>query len=94
MSQDLCRVRGTNLVVVLLVVLFAISSWVDINGLWVELPILTQKLPEGWNLPSYMAVIIQVSGFILGVVSRLTLRQLNKGEYIFKNQHTRELISA
>lgn len=60
MSQDLCQVRGTNVVVLLLVMMFAISSWVDINGLWVELPILTQRLPEGWNLPSYMAVIIQV----------------------------------
>ena len=73
MSQDFCRVRGTNLLVVLLVVLFAISSWVDINGLWVELPILTQKLPEGWNLPSYMAVIIQVSGNILWIALRLLI---------------------
>ncbi|XP_076449296.1 riboflavin transporter 2-like [Babylonia areolata] len=61
MSQDLCQVRGTNLLVALLVVLFAISSWVDINGMFVELPILTQKLPEGWNLPSYMAVTIQIA---------------------------------
>ncbi|XP_076449297.1 riboflavin transporter 2-like [Babylonia areolata] len=61
MSQDTCQVRGTNLLVALLVVLFAISSWVDINGMFVELPILTQKLPEGWNLPSYMAVTIQMA---------------------------------
>ncbi|KAL8608424.1 hypothetical protein ACOMHN_002657 [Nucella lapillus] len=61
MSQDLCQVRGTNLVVVVLIVLFAISSWVDINGMFVELPILTQRLPEGWTLPSYMAVTIQIA---------------------------------
>jgi riboflavin transporter 2 len=61
MGDDGCRVRGLNVVVTVLVILFAISSWVDINGLWVELPILTQKLPEGWSLPSYMAVVIQVT---------------------------------
>ncbi|KAH9507716.1 hypothetical protein Btru_053522 [Bulinus truncatus] len=61
MSQDLCRCGNSNLAVFLLVILFGISSWVDINGLWVELPILVQHLPEGWDLPSYMAIIIQVA---------------------------------
>lgn len=56
-----CRVREVNVVVAVLVTLFAISSWVDINGLFVELPILTQRLPEGWDLPSYMAVTVQVA---------------------------------
>ena len=37
------------------------GSWIAINGLWVELPILVDQLPEGWNLPSYMTVIIQIA---------------------------------
>ncbi|XP_050396549.2 solute carrier family 52, riboflavin transporter, member 3-B [Patella vulgata] len=53
--------KDINVVVYILVAVFAISSWVDINGLWVELPILVQKLPEQWNLPSYMAIIIQIA---------------------------------
>ncbi|XP_055891900.1 solute carrier family 52, riboflavin transporter, member 3-B-like isoform X3 [Biomphalaria glabrata] len=61
MSQDLCRCGNVSLLVYLLVILFGVSSWVDINGLWVELPILVQHLPEGWDLPSYMAVIIQIA---------------------------------
>lgn len=64
MSQDLLQIGGTNLLVFLLVVLFAISSWIDINGLWVELPIMVQQLPEGWHLPSYMTVIIQVKDLV------------------------------
>ena len=60
MCRAIGKIGDTDVVVALLVVLFGISSWVDINGLWVELPILTQELPEGWDLPSYMAVIIQV----------------------------------
>ena len=47
--------------VYILVMMFAIASWIDINGLWVELPLLVEELPEAWNLPSYLAVIIQVA---------------------------------
>ena len=44
-----------------MVMLFAIASWIDINGLWVELPLLVDSLPEGWNLPSYLVIIIQIA---------------------------------
>jgi len=30
-------------------------------GLWVELPLLVQKLPEGWNLPSYLSITGQIA---------------------------------
>ncbi|XP_036608883.1 solute carrier family 52, riboflavin transporter, member 3-like [Trichosurus vulpecula] len=45
----------------LLVCIFGSGSWIAINGLWVELPQLVPKLPEGWNLPSYLTVIIQLA---------------------------------
>nr|B0S5Y3.1 RecName: Full=Solute carrier family 52, riboflavin transporter, member 3-A; AltName: Full=Riboflavin transporter 2-A; Short=RFT2-A [Danio rerio]CAQ14265.1 novel protein (zgc:136909) [Danio rerio] len=38
---------------------FGLGSWVSINGLWVELPLIVNVLPEGWDLPSYLTVIIQ-----------------------------------
>lgn len=44
-----------------LIAVFAISSWVDIVGLWVELPLIINHLPERWKLPSYMALVIQLS---------------------------------
>lgn len=44
-----------------LAALFGVGAWVAVNGLWVELPLLVTDLPEGWNLPSYLSVIIQVS---------------------------------
>lgn len=40
--------------------LFGLSSWVAVNGLWMELPLLVPFLPEGWNLPAYLSIIIQV----------------------------------
>jgi riboflavin transporter 2 len=59
MLKDLMRHRTP--LVDLLAVLFGISSWISINGLWVELPQLVQELPEGWALPSYLSIIVQVT---------------------------------
>uniref|UniRef100_A0A3P9M5E5 Riboflavin transporter n=1 Tax=Oryzias latipes TaxID=8090 RepID=A0A3P9M5E5_ORYLA len=40
---------------------FGLGSWVAINGLWVELPLIVNTLPEAWELPSYLTVIIQLA---------------------------------
>ncbi|XP_077371360.1 solute carrier family 52, riboflavin transporter, member 3-A [Festucalex cinctus] len=40
---------------------FGLGSWVAVNGLWVELPLMVNALPEGWDLPSYLTVIIQMA---------------------------------
>lgn len=45
----------------LLVCLFGIGSWIAINGVWVELPLLVEYAPEKWDLPSYLAVITQLA---------------------------------
>ncbi|XP_023691021.2 solute carrier family 52, riboflavin transporter, member 3-A [Paramormyrops kingsleyae] len=49
------------LLVHLLACTFGLGSWVAINGLWVELPLIVNRLPEGWDLPSYLTVIIQLA---------------------------------
>ncbi|XP_016391242.1 solute carrier family 52, riboflavin transporter, member 3-B [Sinocyclocheilus rhinocerous] len=41
--------------------LFGIGSWVAINGMWVELPLIVPSIPEGWHLPSYLTIIIQMA---------------------------------
>ncbi|XP_040579557.1 riboflavin transporter 2 [Lepeophtheirus salmonis] len=53
--------RNRNTLIDLLMILFGISSWISINGLWVELPLMVNVLPEHWNLPSYLVVIIQLA---------------------------------
>ena len=45
----------------LLACVFGTGSWVTINGLWVELPLLGMVLPEKWDLPSYITIIIQTA---------------------------------
>lgn len=45
----------------ILACLFGMGSWVAINGMWVELPLVVPKIPEGWYLPSYLTVLIQMA---------------------------------
>lgn len=45
----------------LLACAFGLGSWVAVNGLWVELPLIVNTLPESWELPSYLTVIIQLA---------------------------------
>ncbi|CAI2353110.1 unnamed protein product [Caenorhabditis sp. 36 PRJEB53466] len=44
-----------------LVALFGSSSWMGTNSVWMQLPLLTSKLPEGWSLPSYLAGVVQIA---------------------------------
>ncbi|CAL2044409.1 unnamed protein product [Caenorhabditis brenneri] len=44
-----------------LVAIFGSSSWIGTNSVWMELSLLTAKLPEGWNLPSYLSAIVQIA---------------------------------
>ncbi|KAF4073774.1 hypothetical protein AMELA_G00247150 [Ameiurus melas] len=41
-----------------LVALFGMGSWIAVNSFWVELPVVVSVLPEGWNLPAYLSVLI------------------------------------
>ena len=52
---------GVSIITYALVVIFGSGSWIAINGLWVELPIIVQEIPESWSLPSYLTVIIQLA---------------------------------
>uniref|UniRef100_A0A3Q3WUB7 Riboflavin transporter n=1 Tax=Mola mola TaxID=94237 RepID=A0A3Q3WUB7_MOLML len=45
----------------LLACLFGMGSWISINGLWVELPLIVPEIPEGWYLPSYLSILIQMA---------------------------------
>ncbi|XP_053704952.1 solute carrier family 52, riboflavin transporter, member 3-A isoform X1 [Synchiropus splendidus] len=53
--------RKMSLLVHVLACAFGLGSWVAVNGVWVELPLMVNSLPEGWELPSYLTVIIQLA---------------------------------
>ncbi len=57
--SDIC------LPVYILILIFNLASWIDLSTMWVELPLMVNRLPEGWRLPSYFIVIIQGSKLAL-----------------------------
>lgn len=52
---------ATSILTHVLTGLFGMGSWVTICGLWVELPLIVPQVPEGWYLPSYISVIVQMA---------------------------------
>lgn len=60
---------------------FGLGSWVAVNGLWVELPLMVNTLPEAWTLPSYLTVIIQMANvgpLLVGIIYKLFPERLKE----------------
>ena len=51
----------TKLIVHIFSLLFGIGSWIAITGLWLEIPVLINHLPERWSLASDMNLVIQLA---------------------------------
>ena len=43
-----------------LIACFALSSWITVNGIWSEMPVIVLYAPEKWQIASYTVVIIQL----------------------------------
>ncbi|CAF1030086.1 unnamed protein product [Adineta ricciae] len=67
------RDRSFTLTALLLIV-FALSTWLDVNGVWVELPLIVNEAPEGWSLPSYLTLAIALSNIGPLIIVLLKLR--------------------
>ena len=74
-----------RLPVYILVMVFGIASWIDINGVWVELPLLVNQLPESWGLPSYFVITTQVAniGPIIYVIANRCLGRVTQVPTIY-----------
>ncbi|XP_024890787.1 solute carrier family 52, riboflavin transporter, member 3-A-like isoform X2 [Temnothorax curvispinosus] len=53
------HVKCDRVIVHLLVVSFGVSTWIGVNGIFIELPLLVGVAPEGWNLPAYIVIVAQ-----------------------------------
>ena len=55
------RIQSLSLITYVLVCVFGLGSWVAINGIWAELPVLLITQPECYKLAAVLSVIIQVA---------------------------------
>lgn len=64
----------------ILAMLFGIGSWIGVNSVYQQLPLIVPSAPEGWTLPSYLAVIVQsgnVGPLIYHIVQTYSSTRLN-----------------
>nr|XP_033331132.1 riboflavin transporter 2-like [Megalopta genalis] len=59
-DSEKCQRKG-RIVTHVLVAVFGISTWIGINGIYVQVPVLINTSPEGWTLPSYLVLVIQAA---------------------------------
>ncbi|KAJ2942528.1 hypothetical protein O0L34_g1995 [Tuta absoluta] len=57
-----------------LFVCWGLGTWLGVNGLYVQLPLLVERLPEGWALPASMALAVQLAN--VGLLAYAALRRL------------------
>eukprot|EP00039_Didymoeca_costata_P032348 m.37451 g.37451 ORF g.37451 m.37451 type:complete len:436 (+) comp9316_c0_seq2:415-1722(+) len=50
-----------DLTTFILFVLLGIGSWITINGVFAELPLIVNDLPEGWAIGTYLGLSIQIA---------------------------------
>ncbi|XP_075974129.1 ionotropic receptor 75a-like [Anticarsia gemmatalis] len=68
---------------------WGIGTWLGVNGLYVQLPLLVERLPEGWALASSMVLAVQFAnvGILLyGVLRKITSR-ISDVPYIYGLLH-------
>lgn len=74
------RLTQRNVVVDLLAILFGIGTWIGVNSTYLQLPLLVASAPEGWTLPSYIVIIIQVAN--LGPILYTLLSRKTNDSYL------------
>ncbi|XP_017757539.1 PREDICTED: riboflavin transporter 2-like [Eufriesea mexicana] len=60
--SEICNGK-TYIIKHFLIMLFGISAWIGINGIFIQTPVLINTSPEGWALPAYLILVIQAANF-------------------------------
>ncbi|CAF0851020.1 unnamed protein product [Rotaria sordida] len=61
-AEDLCYT---------LIIIFNLSTWIDINSVWIELPLIVNSAPEHWRLPSILSLVISLANIFPLIVAIL-----------------------
>lgn len=89
-SEHSRSTRGSAWCTGALFVLFGLGSWVTINGIFSELPLLVQVLPEGWRLATGLSLVVQAGnvGPLLLHLIRCCLRRASFGRNVMEKRLT------
>lgn len=76
------RPKCSTVFVSTLIVLFIIGSWLNLNGVWIEFPLIVDQLPEGWRLPATMGLVSNLAN--IGVLIIAIIRRFSKGRVTYE----------
>ena len=77
---------GISIPLYLLVIVFNLASWIDLNSLWTEMPLLVNRLPERWELPAYFSLIInggKIPLIVYVIVKKITKEKLLEYPFVY-----------
>ncbi|CAF1289979.1 unnamed protein product [Rotaria sordida] len=67
--------KYAQIICFILIVVMNWSSWIDLNGVFVELPIMISFIPEGWRIPSIVGLCLCAANIMPAIVTFLRLYQ-------------------
>lgn len=76
------RPKCSTVFVSTLIVMFIIGSWLNLNGVWIEFPLIVDQLPEGWRLPATMGLVSNLAN--IGVLIIAVIRRFSKGRVTYE----------
>ena len=78
------EVTPSSLLTFFLFSVFGVGSWLAVNGVWSELPVLVASLPECYHLPAVLSIVTQLANlgpilyvFVKFCLSRCSVRQFS-----------------
>lgn len=75
-----------NIFVDALAILFGISSWIGVTSIFLQLPLIVSTAPEGWSLPSYIAITVQmgnIGSFAYVLYQKYSPKKIDDGLLIY-----------
>lgn len=75
-----------NIFVDILCILFGVGSWIGVTSAFLQLPLLVATAPEGWSLPSYMAITVQsanIGSFTYVLYQKYSSKKCNDSYLIY-----------
>lgn len=79
-------IKNRSLIVDLLAIFFGISTWLCVNGTFLQLPYLVKTAPEYWSLPSYLSVLVQIGNIgplVYTLLQKVSRDKINESIVIY-----------
>lgn len=75
-----------NVLVDAFAIMFGIGTWIGINATYLQLPLLVASAPEGWALPSFIVIVIQLANIgpiLYTIIQKYSPRKMNDSYLIY-----------